>query len=129
MHVGMGNWFTEVFNAPGNIVQWMFPSTTPELATGRAEAVYETRLPPAPETAPKQKTWSVEDLWESVAQRGGTEQTLMKTLTSGGEPPPPPVRCQWYENYSPGDGKCHFGSTGLWVVAGGGLAALLLLRR
>ena len=124
----MGNWFTEAFNAPGNLMQWMFPSLLPGITTEEQQAALESRQVPAPITRAKQTDWTPADIYEAAVQRG---QTAAALLAAGGQqtPSPPPVKCEWYEKYAPSDGSCHFGSTALFLVAGGGLVALLLLRR
>jgi len=125
---GMGNWFTEAFNFPGNVLQTVFPSLVPGITTEEQQAVLESRMPPAPETEAKQTDWTVKDLWEAQAQRGRTAAAI---IGAGGSQTPsaPPVSCEWYETFAPSDTKCHFGSVALFVAVGGGLAALLLLRR
>ncbi len=124
----MGNWFTEAFNAPGNLLQWMFPSLTPGLTTAQQEAALESRQVPAPETRAKMTDWSPPDIYEVAAQRAKTAAAI---IGAGGpqDTSPPPVQCQWYEKYAPSDGSCHFGSTALFLVAGAGVVGLLMLRR
>ena len=125
---GMGSWASEAFNAPGNLLQLWFPSLLPGVDTDLQQAVLESRGAPAPQTEAKITDWTPEDLWESQAQRGQVSSALL--AASGSQSPSsPPVACQWYESFAPSDGSCRFGSVALFLAAGGGLVAMLLLRR
>jgi hypothetical protein len=121
-HLGIvQNWFTDAF----------LPWITPELLTPQQRAALEVRNIPAPQTEAKMRTWTLDDLWEAIAQRGQVSQYILASgmpgSTVGSESPPPPVKCPWHESYK--NGECKFGSTALWIALGGGVALFVFMRR
>lgn len=121
--------FSEVVNLPGNVIQYLFPSTVPAIDTTVSQAYQRVLTPAAPQTAAKITDWTVSDLWEVQAQRGATGSELLRA--AGGRQQPPADaegRCGWYQNEDSA-GQCSFGSPMFWVAAASGLAAVLYLGK
>ena len=88
MRVGMGSWYGELFRLPGNVVQYLFPSTLPSLPGGAETS------PPAPVTDVMLRgAWSPEILYESAAQR--QEQAWEQGYLGGPGVPPSEVETPW----------------------------------
>jgi len=116
-------------------LQYLFPSLTPELGTEQQQAALETRTVPAPETEAKMRTWSIDDIYEAIAQKGKAVQVVLTAGVHQGEPVDltgaagkRPTGCGWHETLG-ADGACHVGGWKFWLVAGGGVTGLLYLLR
>lgn len=121
--------FSEVFNLPGNVIQYLFPSTTPAIDTTVSQAYQRVLTPAAPRTAAKLTDWTVPDLWEAQAQRGDVGSDLLRAA-GGQQQTPADVldRCSWYQN-ADSAGQCNFGSTLFWIAAAGGVAAIVYMGK
>lgn len=72
--------------------------------------------------------WTVDDLFtQTVLETQKANQIYQQALTL--TPSVALDACPWYQSYNAASAKCGFGSLTLFLVAGGGLAAILLLRR
>lgn len=121
--------FSELFNLPGNVIQYLFPSTTPKLDTTVSEAYQKILTPAAPQTAAKITDWTPEDLFEAQAQSGATGSDLLRAAAGQQQTTADtPSRCSWYQNEDSA-GQCSFGSPLFWVAAAGGLVAVLYLGK
>ncbi len=111
-------------------LQYLFPSLTPELGTEQQQAALETRTVPAPETEAKLRTWSIDDIYEAIAQKGRAVQAVLVAGAPGGETADLTngSGCGWHQTLG-ADGACHVGGWKFWLVAGGGAAGLLFLLR
>jgi hypothetical protein len=121
--------WSEIYDFPGNLVQYLFPSTVPTVDTTVSDAYLQSMNAAAPQTAAKQKTWTPEDLWEAQAQKGTAASSIVAAAAGQDQTSAPAKKtCSWYQTLG-SDESCSFGSTLLWgaLIAGG--AALFLARR
>ena len=95
-----------------------------------------TSTPAAPRTRAELAPggWTLEDLGVQSQLDMQRRQALTDQLVKayGGmntnPPPEPPAKCNWYQKED-SDGGCTFGSSLFWIAAGGGVAAVLYLKR
>jgi hypothetical protein len=133
MHANLGfvysGPFSDLFNLPGNIIQYLFPSTTPSLDTTVSEAYQKTLTPAAPQTEAKMTDWTVADLYESQAQKGQVGSSMLQAA-AGQQQTTANVadNCSWYQTANSA-GQCSFGSTMLWIAAAGAAAAVVYMGR
>ena len=120
--------WSEIYDFPGNLVQYLFPSTVPTVDTTVSDAYRQSMNAAAPKTAAKMTTWTINDLWEAQAQKGATASSIVAAAAGKDQTPAPPKgKCSWYQTLE-SDESCSFGSPLFWgaLIAGG--AALFYFK-
>jgi hypothetical protein len=121
--------FSELFNLPGNIIQYLFPSTTPALDTTVSEAYLAATEAAAPATEAKQTDWTVADLFEAQAQKGSVASSMLQAASGQQQTTADSaVKCSWYQ-VANSSGQCSFGGMYVWGLVAAGVVGFLAYRR